>query len=94
MGRTEARGRAFTHAESGAVSLPRIDSSGSEIEWRGVGDKPAKKEEARLLTKGEQLLYSGCMKALPLAYAGPPHPPLADNLLFFPLDLWYKKADL
>jgi hypothetical protein len=41
------------------------------MEWRGVRDKPAKKREARLLTKGEQLLYSGCVKALPLAYCGP-----------------------
>jgi len=40
------------------------------MEWRGVGDKPAKKEEARLLTKGEQFLYSGCVKALALAYSG------------------------
>jgi hypothetical protein len=51
--------------------LPRIDGSGSAMEWRGVGDKPAKKREARLLTKGEQLSYSGCVKALPLAYSGP-----------------------
>jgi hypothetical protein len=36
----------------------------------GVGDKPAKKREARLLTKGEQLLYPRCVKALPLAYSG------------------------
>jgi hypothetical protein len=41
------------------------------MEWRGVGDMPAKKREARLLTKGEQLPYSGCAKALPLAYSGP-----------------------
>jgi hypothetical protein len=41
------------------------------MEGRGVGDKPAKKREARLLTKGEQLPYSGGVKALPLAYSGP-----------------------
>ena len=41
------------------------------MEWRGVGDKPAKKREARLLTKGEQLPYSACVKALPLAFSGP-----------------------
>jgi hypothetical protein len=41
------------------------------MEWRGVGDKPTKKREARLLTKGEQLPYSGCVKALPLAYSRP-----------------------
>jgi hypothetical protein len=40
------------------------------MEWRGVGDKPAKKRETRLLTKGAQLPYSGCVKALPLAYPG------------------------
>jgi hypothetical protein len=41
------------------------------MEWRGVGDKPAKKKEARLLTKGEQIPYSGCVKVLSLAYSGP-----------------------
>ena len=40
--------------------------NGGELEIR-----PAKKREARLLTKGEQLPYSGCAKALPLAYSGP-----------------------
>ena len=55
----------------GAISWPRIDGSGSAMEWRGVGDKPAMKREARRLTKGEQLPYSGCVKVLPLAYSGP-----------------------
>ena len=55
----------------GAISWPRIDGSGSAMEGRGVGDKPAKKREARLLTKGAQLPCSACMKALPLAYSGP-----------------------
>jgi len=43
----------------GESSLPGGDPSGSAMEWRGVGDKPAKEREARLLTKEEQLLYSG-----------------------------------
>ena len=54
----------------GEDSLPGSDPSGSAMEWRGVGDKPAKKRGARLLLKEEQPLYSGCVKALPLAYSG------------------------
>jgi len=35
------------------------------MEWQGVGDRPAKKREARLLSKGEQPPYSGARRPFP-----------------------------
>jgi len=69
--KSKARGRAFTHAESRGKLLATGDHLSSAMEWPGVRDKPTRKREARLLTKQEQPLYSGCVKALPLAYSGP-----------------------
>jgi len=65
--KSKARGRAFTHAESGGKLLATGGHLSSAMEWPGVRDRPTRKREARLLTKEEQLLYSGCGKALPLA---------------------------
>ena len=69
-GSAKARGRAFTRAESGGKLLARgVIIRVSALEWRGVGDKSAKKRGAHLLSKGEQLLYSGWVKVLSRAYS-------------------------
>jgi len=66
--RGEGPSRTLSRGEN---SLLGDDHLSSAMEWRGIEDKPAKEREARLLTKEEQLLYSGCVKALPLAYSEP-----------------------
>ena len=63
--KNQAGGGAFTRSESGGIPWPRSENLGSEMKWRGVGEKLGEGREARPLTKGEQLPCSGWVNPPP-----------------------------